>query len=372
MLDARSPHRFFVICAYHHRFPLTLRRFSDAVDSLELVGSLVKDLNAGIVAFAALRLREETPEVQLSNTSETRLTTALARLSIPSGGRLVVPDLLSYAPRTGLTKPFQWRTGLTERTAAPMLLSDLRTWVTDGMVPPIQNLFADVQSFTPVEFTVEGAGHFSGVPDMMVAKDGVGREDELQPLVQNAVLTVDWKTAAAFKKNGQIKAIGSSQAIAYSSYNSFSHGQPAFMTDMATGFRCWMVVDGKLYYLHPDNGDFTLDEGVALIRWFLVHGDTYTLCVDGRKASWVSTSGSAPDPAARPRGTSGRHPEAPASSGLALDVGSKGVGRSERSSGLISRDVSPDGTSPMDDDLATVICEVRASILRGGMRCIDL
>jgi len=41
------------------------------------------------------------------------------------------------------------------------------------------------------------------------------------------------------------------------------------MTDMATGFRCWIVIDNVLYYLHPASRDFSLGEGVALIRHFL-------------------------------------------------------------------------------------------------------
>ena len=337
-------------------------------------GALARELTAGLQALASLRLREETPEVPLSKASETLLNTALARLNIPAGGHLVVPDLLRYAPPARSLSPHVWRVGLTETNAAPTLLTTLRSWVTTDMDPPIDNVFADVQQFTPVDFTVEGAGHFTGLPDMMVARDGVVREDELQPLVSTAALTVDWKTATAFTKRGQIKAIGSSQAIAYSSYDGFKRGQPAFITDMATGFRCWMVVDHKLYYLHPNDRDFTLEEGVALIRWFLVHEATHVLRMDGRTAVWVSASEGEPDATTRSHGTAGHHPvNTSATQGTVPDVGSNDAGRLRCSGGLISRDVSPDGTSTTsDDDLATIICEVRASIFRGGMRCIEL
>jgi len=230
------------------------------------------------------------------------------------------------------------------------------------MDPPINNVFADVQRFTPVDFTVEGAGRFTGLPDMMVARDGIVREDELQPLVSAAALTVDWKTSAAFTKRGRIKAIGSAQAIAYSSYSGFERGQPAFITDMATGFRCWIVADHKLYYMHPDDRDFTLEEGVALIRWFLLHEATHVFHVEARTAVWVSASGSAHNVTTRLHGTAGSDcVSTPATPGAALND------KSNCSHGLISRDISPDGIDG-DNDLATIISEVQASILRGGMR----
>lgn len=335
--------------------------------------ALARELNAGIQAMASLRLRDETPEVQLSKATETLLNTALARLNIPAGGHLDVPDLHRYAPAAGSLPRHTWRVGTTETNAAPTLLATLRSWVMMDIDPPIHNMFADVQRFTPVEFTVEGAGHFTGLPDMMVAREGVAREDELQPLVSTAVLTVDWKTAVAFAKRGQIKAIGSAQAIAYSSYDGFMCGQPAFMTDMASGFRCWMVTDNKLFYLHPNDRDFTLEEGVALIRWFLVHEATHVLRVENRTAVWVPASESGRRATTRPDGTAGQLPvPAPQEPGAVPGVGSKVTGRSGRFDGLISRDVSPNGTSTIsNDDLATVICEVQASIFRGGMRSIE-
>lgn len=313
--------------------------------------------------------------MQLSKATETLLNHTLARLNIPAGGHLAIPDLHRYAPPAGSLSPHVWRVGVTETSAAPTLLATLRSWVTSGTVPPIHNLFADVQQFTSVDFTVEGAGHFTGLPDMMVARDGVEREDELQPLVSTAALTVDWKTSTAFAKKGIIKAIGSAQAIAYSSYGGFERGQPAYTTDMASGFRCWMVTGHKLYYLHPNDRDFTLEEGVALIRWFLVHEAAHVLRVEGRTAVWVPASDCEPNSTTRSCGAADQHDvqDASTSPGGVSDVGATVAGVLQRSGGLISRDVSPDRTSTIsDDDLATVICEVQASIFRGGMRCIEL
>lgn len=76
-----------------------------------------------------------------------------------------------------------------------------------------------------------------------------------------------------------------------------AYGSPAFVTDLSTGFRCWIVVDSILFRLHPADipgpprvcGFLTLAEGVALIRYFIEnHG---RMAADDRDALLRSRRG---------------------------------------------------------------------------------
>jgi hypothetical protein len=83
-----------------------------------------------------------------------------------------------------------------------------------------------------------------------------------------------------------IIAVGRIQAIAFAEGGS---AVPVFLTDLAGGFRAWIVINSALYELHPPDRALTLAEGVALIRLFLerAHADEPTRVVRG--GAWNSS-----------------------------------------------------------------------------------
>jgi hypothetical protein len=141
------------------------------------------------------------------------------------------------------------------------------------MVPACTNAFVDVQplaTHAPLSIHAEGIGHFHGMTGMVILEHGLIQEEVSSPL-SNCVLSVDWKHPSKF--NIRNKSIATLQAYAISRLRgSETDSPPIFFTDMSSGFRCWQMVDGKLGLYHgaSDSELLSLEEGVALIRYFLV------------------------------------------------------------------------------------------------------
>ena len=276
----------------------------------------------------------------------------LTGLGIELAGQLALPDLSDYEPSSASIKPFVWSSGMTERSQSMTLLSNLRTWVTMGSPQPISNLFVDVQSKGDLFYTIEGVAHVTGKPDMIIAHQRIQLMDAIVGIASSAALSVDWKTTTAFQHRSTISAIGTVQALGFAAFKDFTEGQPVFLTDMATGFQCWMVSGRKLWYLHPsDSGLLTLAQGVALIRWFLRHETGYTASVeDGTLVRLpplpgASSEGGVPpsSSAASAAVTKSRSAAAEVGKNLSLSGNkSKSAVRSGLGQGLVSRDVTPE------------------------------
>jgi hypothetical protein len=236
------------------------------------------DIEALTAAIARLESRLEAapvsiPHINFSKASATFASRAAAALGIRSGGGLLV-DLSAFMPPTGrhaAIVPFVWRAGRGERAESAALLTCLESWVTVNAAPPIDNAFFDVQNFTtdPIIFEVEDVAEFRGMVDAIIVTPQMRRIEELAPITSSALVCVDWKTPAALAVTGKIAAIAHIQAFAFAARSGGRAPPPIIMTDMATGFRCWVVIDSVLYYLHPASRDLSLAEGVALIRLFL-------------------------------------------------------------------------------------------------------
>ena len=248
------------------------------------------DFDALTVAIARLESRLEaapvaTPHISFSSASATFASRAAAALGIRAGGGLSV-DLSSFMP-TGrhAIVPFVWRAGRGEFAESAALLTLLESWVRVNAAPPIDNAFFNVQPFSsdPIILEVDGVAEFRGMVDAIIATPHMCRIEELAPITSSALVCVDWKTPAALAVKGKISAIARIQAFAFAARSSSRTPPPIIMTDLATGFRCWIVIDDVLYYLHPASRDFLLAEGVALIRLFLAHLNAgYAPCaVDG-------------------------------------------------------------------------------------------
>ena len=281
----------------------------------------------------SLVVEVETPSISFSNVSRKNASDAMISLDVGPGGRLVLPDLEQYMPAAASLTPFEWGARESETDASKQLLPLLQSWVVTGARPPIPNLFLDVQGLAhdmPIELHVEHVAVFKGMPDAIVAARGIGREEEASPTTSAAVVAVDWKTPTTLSKYSDIVAIGHVLALAFARNSNFAVGKPVFFSDMHSGFRGWIILNSTLYYLHPDDRDLTLAEGVALIRYFLAAQS------DGRVAS--------------------------------VEAGSLVcVSRPPGAGAGVPRDVSPESDgSDHEDDLATLIMSIAAAREQGG------
>ena len=286
-------------------------------------------------------------------------------------------------PATALD-PFDWAGGRGEKKEveeSPALLALLERWVKCDAEPPVRNLFLDVQAGPAMSMKVEGVADFSGVPDAIVVARGIGSPEEAEPFAASAVLTVDWKRRSAMQSRGRIAAIGHVHALALASARGFSHGQPVFFTDLATGFRCWIVLNAGLYFFHDDAGpvDLSLAQGVALMRYFIARaaqGDAFAVS--------DSALTSVPGPRAAPAGGGGGTTSAPEPAGApptggAFGGSSAGAGSApakSRGGGTTASEESPEsdataGDDGVDVDFRTLAVSIAHDLARGGGFSLD-
>ena len=231
--------------------------------------------------LASLVKQNKMEDFNFSKVSGPCVSRAAEALEVEVKGRLLLPDLSPYMPAAAGVSAYAWGANEKETAASPHLLALLSAWVKVGAVPPIANTFFDVQplaSHTPMALVVEDVGTFRGMPDAIAPCSAVGIAEELQPVSSSAVVSVDWKTPSAFASVGAVTSIGHIQAMAFASKRK---SVPVFFTDMVSGFRCWIVIANRLYYLHPGDS-LSLREGVALMRYFLSRSE-----MDGSTAKVV-------------------------------------------------------------------------------------
>lgn len=255
--------------------------------------------------FASLEKQNQMKDYNFSTVSASVASSAAEALEVSVSGLLRLPDLSPYMPAAADVVAYRWSPNEKETAASPHLLALLSTWVKVGAAPPIGSTFFDVQPFashSPMQLVVEDVGTFRGMPDAIAPRSAVGKIEELQPVSSSAVVSVDWKTPSAFALAAKIAAMGRIQALAFASKRK---SVPVFITDMATGFRCWIVIANRLYYLHSGDS-LSLVEGVALMRYFLARSEVDgsaprvvdgALCVDVPPVAPIpppSSLGSAP------------------------------------------------------------------------------
>jgi len=232
--------------------------------------------------LASLVQQHKMEDFSFSKVSAACVASAAEALYVEVKGRLRLPDLSPYMPAAASLSAYEWKAGDKETAVSPRLLTLLSAWVKSGAAPHIANTFFDVQplaSHSPMVLVVDDVGTFRGMPDAIAPRAAVDVAEELQPVSSSAVVSVDWKTPSAFGNVSKVAAIGHIQAMAFASKRK---SVPVFITDMATGFRCWIVIGKGLYFLHPPGDGLSLAEGVALMRYFLVRSE-----VDGSTAKVV-------------------------------------------------------------------------------------
>jgi hypothetical protein len=226
-------------------------------------------------------------DFNFSRVSNQCVSRAISALNVEIGGHLHLPELLPYMPLSSDVRAYPWGATEGETSVSGNLLKLLTTWVTFGAVPNILNRFFDVQSLSAhnsMEIIVDSVGTFRGMPDAIASRSTVCDFHEIGSISSSTLVSVDWKTPSAFANASKVNPIGHIQAIAFE--NLSQRSIPVFFTDMSSGFKCWIVVESKLYYLHKEDGQsLTLTEGIALMRYFLVRSE-----VNGSKARIVNGS----------------------------------------------------------------------------------
>ena len=248
---------------------------NDVQDLRSMISELAVGLNDQKSILASLLQQNKLEDFNFSSVSYRCVSRALSALNLGVGGNLLLPDLSPYMPSLESIRSYEWGLNERESTASQNLLSLLATWVTFGAVPHIANQFFNVQSLASknyMEMFVESVGTFRGMPDAIVPLSTIGTIHEIQPISSSTIVSIDWKTPTAFSSESKVNSIAHIQAIAFA--NLSQRSVPTFITDMSTGFKCWIVIDSKIYYLCHINGRcLSLAEGVALMRYFLVRSE---------------------------------------------------------------------------------------------------
>jgi hypothetical protein len=202
-------------------------------------------------------------------------TPLISALNVDIGGNLLLPDLVPYMPLSSDICAYLW--GATERgtSASGNLLDLLNTWVTYGAVPNIGNQFIDTQPLfanNSADVFVDFEGTFRKMPDAIGLRSTVSDINEICSISSSAIVSVNWETPTEFANARKMSCFGHGLAIAFA--NLSRRSIPVFITDMSSGFKCWIFIESKLYYLHRIDGQcLTLIEGIALMRYFLVRSE---------------------------------------------------------------------------------------------------
>jgi hypothetical protein len=231
--------------------------------------AVIETLQSVAARLEAATARVTTPSVAFSKVSPRHFTGLLSERGIRTVAA-PLPDLTEFslpAPRA-----FVWPADPDENRSAPALKSLLEALVQSDRPVGEQRHFADIHSDRSRLYHCEqpGVGKFTGVPDLLILGDGIGPEDEI---LFSCDCIVDWKKPATFAGEKPLIA-RQGGVLALAAAGDELNGPPVFFTDMATGMRCFMLVDGTLWKFHRNHADLSLRDGIALIRYFLFHHGT--------------------------------------------------------------------------------------------------
>jgi hypothetical protein len=183
---------------------------------------------------------------------------------------LALPPIAHLMPLPPSLVPFSWG-AMRETTASPSLLKLLERWVKTGTASPPKNVFRDVQSLaahSPLEVRELGIGRFKGVPDLAILCHGC--EAGTTTPLSNCAAAVDWKTTPALSGGVTAQALLQSLVLCEVSGGGAA-SPPVFFTDLASHFLCCrMVREDMHYYVGVAGKNLSLEEGVGLLRHFLL------------------------------------------------------------------------------------------------------
>lgn len=179
---------------------------------------------------------------------------------------LELPPIAHLMPPPRSLVPFPWGAER-EATASPSLLQLLQRWVE----AEDETVFLDVPGVAARSLLVTrepGIGSFKGVPDLTILRHGC-RAHCARPL-SHCAAAVDWRTPA--EMSGRVTGQVFLQALALSEIAAAdAPSPPVFFTDLASQFLCCRVFSGgMLFYEGAAGRQLSLEEGVGLLRHFLL------------------------------------------------------------------------------------------------------
>ena len=180
---------------------------------------------------------------------------------------LPLPPIAHLMPPPRSLLPFSWG-AMSETTASSSLQELLERWVKTGTASPPESVFTCTIATSPIVLREDGFGSFRGVPALSILCRGC-EADTFMPL-SNCAAAVDWKTPLAL--SGGVAALALLQAQGLSELSGGgATSPPVFFTDLASHFLCCRMVRGHMhYYVGAAGRKLSLEEGVGLLRHFLL------------------------------------------------------------------------------------------------------
>ena len=189
--------------------------------------------------------------------------------------------------------PYQWKEGETEPAATPILLSILSARLGHSVV--------DART---VKLRTEGTEPFQYTGFADGALLPAGYEASTTFVLSNAVALVEFKERKAFQEPAE--------HVPQSLLELLATALPVFTTDMTTGFKAW-VREGKVFHPYHGNLLLSLQEGIALMRYFVAQKD---IALASRDASSGGSSDSSSSSSSSTSSGQSEQGSLPPSSGL--------------------------------------------------------
>jgi hypothetical protein len=289
-----------------------------------VLSNIEKHLEGLTLSMATLQRVHAVKEGVFSKVSSTAALEFTASTCMHQGGRIPLPASLSDFG-TVTAEPFAWH-GLTEPQASPFLRQLLRKWLNTGATTDVEVCFVNTEPLAKAPLVAESeTARYTGVPDVVTLRTGLDKET--QTTWPDSSTSWDWKQQTVFIGNRmKVAAQAILQVAAFARFSDDGKSSiPVFFTDMATGIRCWIMVEGVIYTFHQGGGpDLSLQDGIRLFRYFIAHnGRLAPRDSPVRAGSGGSAAGRGPFTPSPDRGGGGGHGSTGAGGG---GGGSKGAG----------------------------------------------
>ncbi len=237
----------------------------------DAVPEVIAQLDLLRVSVDALRRESVVKTGGFSQASSSTVLEFTTQLQVHQRGCIPLPaSLESFGSVTA--DPFCWLSS-TEPHASPRLRQLLQQWACAGATPSVDVCFVNTETLTRAPLVAQHeTARYTGVPNLVTLWKGLG-EDTVTTWT-DATTSWDWKRQTIFTAPRTRKKVAAQAVLQVTAFSSLSRDGktsiPVFFSDMATGVRCWIMVDGDIYTFHKDGGaDLTLEQGIRLFRYFI-------------------------------------------------------------------------------------------------------
>ena len=230
----------------------------DAV--LEAMTAELQELRVGQARVLAAVTRVPAPKsVPFSDANITEVGPLLTERDIRQGRVLPLPPNISSL-RPASVPPFLWGSRKEGKEESAELAAALQALLGDCTV-------MDVRGKHNLRLESTDCA-FSGFADAVVLPVGFAVPAVVMPY-SCCVAVLDWKTQAVFQSE-DVSTQALLELLGTSDLSNPSPPPPVFFTDMATGFRVWLL-RGTTFHTFHGSRDLSLEDGVALLRYFIQH-----------------------------------------------------------------------------------------------------